>query len=189
MAVRRMCELRHTSTVVQKMQRGQMRYAALPIRRQTTITSIIGRDVQATFHRRRHQPRRPPPAKIRPGSPAPAMGPGTGTDGGSVGVSNIAPPASPSALLVFPTTMISSVSDHGELGAVNVNFCSCWDALVQVTPPRSLPLPIGPLSQTGWLPEQRNTNSSTVEPFGTELTWKILSRLIWPLMPMLCQVP
>jgi hypothetical protein len=27
------------------------------------------------FCRRRHQPRRPPPAKIRPGSPAPAMGP------------------------------------------------------------------------------------------------------------------
>jgi len=29
------------------------------------------------FFRRRHQPRRPPPAKIRPGRPAPAMGPGT----------------------------------------------------------------------------------------------------------------
>jgi hypothetical protein len=32
---------------------------------------------QAVFRRRRHQARRPPPAKIRPGSPAPAMGPGT----------------------------------------------------------------------------------------------------------------
>jgi hypothetical protein len=32
---------------------------------------------QATFFRRRHQPRRPPLAKIRPGRPAPAMGPGT----------------------------------------------------------------------------------------------------------------
>jgi hypothetical protein len=31
--------------------------------------------------RRRHQPSRPPPAKIRPGSPAPAMGPGTPTVG------------------------------------------------------------------------------------------------------------
>ena len=41
------------------------------------ITSISGRDVQAIFRRRRHQPRRPPLAKIRPGSPAPAMGPGT----------------------------------------------------------------------------------------------------------------
>ena len=29
------------------------------------------------FCRRRHQPRRPPLAKIRPGRPAPAMGPGT----------------------------------------------------------------------------------------------------------------
>src|SRR5215470_11921234 len=29
------------------------------------------------FCRRRHQPRRPPPANIRPGRPAPAMGPGT----------------------------------------------------------------------------------------------------------------
>src|SRR5262245_3414713 len=34
-------------------------------------------EVQAIFFRRRHQPRRPPHAKIRPGSPAPAMGPGT----------------------------------------------------------------------------------------------------------------
>ena len=42
------------------------------------ITSISGQDVQATFFRRRHQPRMPPLAKIRPGSPAPAMGPGTG---------------------------------------------------------------------------------------------------------------
>jgi hypothetical protein len=32
---------------------------------------------QTIFFRRRHQPSRPPLAKIRPGSPAPAMGPGT----------------------------------------------------------------------------------------------------------------
>src|SRR6478736_5002 len=31
----------------------------------------------SAFRRRRHQPRRPPPAKIRPGRPAPATGPGT----------------------------------------------------------------------------------------------------------------
>jgi hypothetical protein len=31
---------------------------------------------QAISFPRRHQPRRPPLAKIRPGSPAPAMGPG-----------------------------------------------------------------------------------------------------------------
>src|SRR5262249_53523705 len=35
---------------------------------------------QAIFCRRRHQPRRPPPAKIRPGSPAPATGPGTANE-------------------------------------------------------------------------------------------------------------
>jgi len=40
-------------------------------------------DAQALFCRRRHQPRRPPTAKIRPGRPAPAMGPGTGTPAGS----------------------------------------------------------------------------------------------------------
>jgi len=34
------------------------------------------RDAQAIFCRRRHQPRRPPLAKIRPGRPAPAIGPG-----------------------------------------------------------------------------------------------------------------
>jgi len=33
----------------------------------------------AVFCRRRHQPRRPPLAKIRPGRPAPTMGPGTAT--------------------------------------------------------------------------------------------------------------
>src|ERR1700730_13320175 len=33
---------------------------------------------QAIFRRRRHQPRRPPLAKIIPGSPAPTMGAGTG---------------------------------------------------------------------------------------------------------------
>jgi hypothetical protein len=31
----------------------------------------------AAFCRRRHHPRKPPLAKIRPGRPAPAMGPGT----------------------------------------------------------------------------------------------------------------
>src|SRR5215475_7309006 len=43
------------------------------------ISSIIGQGVQAIFRRRRHQPRKPPLAKIRPGSPAPAMGLGTAT--------------------------------------------------------------------------------------------------------------
>ena len=33
-------------------------------------------EVQAIFRRRRHQPRRPPLPKIRPGSPAPTMGAG-----------------------------------------------------------------------------------------------------------------
>jgi hypothetical protein len=37
-------------------------------------------DAQAIFRRRRHQPRRPPLAKIRPGSPAPAIGPGTASN-------------------------------------------------------------------------------------------------------------
>jgi hypothetical protein len=42
---------------------------------QTTCTDCF--DAQAIFCRRRHQARRPPPARIRPGSPAPAIGPGT----------------------------------------------------------------------------------------------------------------
>jgi hypothetical protein len=37
----------------------------------------IAPERQAIFFRRRHQPSRPPLAKIRPGRPAPAMGPGT----------------------------------------------------------------------------------------------------------------
>jgi hypothetical protein len=42
---------------------------------QTTSTACF--DAQAIFRRRRHQARRPPLAKMRPGSPAPAIGPGT----------------------------------------------------------------------------------------------------------------
>jgi hypothetical protein len=37
----------------------------------------LRRQAQAIFCRRRHQPRRPPLPKIRPGSPAPTMGAGT----------------------------------------------------------------------------------------------------------------
>jgi len=37
----------------------------------------IAPEAQAIFFRRRHQPRRPPLAKMRPGRPAPTMGPGT----------------------------------------------------------------------------------------------------------------
>src|SRR5919204_5189598 len=36
----------------------------------------------SAFCFRRHQPRRPPPAKTKPGSPAPTMGPGTAWVGG-----------------------------------------------------------------------------------------------------------
>jgi hypothetical protein len=50
----------------------------------TTITMAaekrrvrVAPEGQALFCRRRHQPSRPPPAKIKPGSPAPAMRPGT----------------------------------------------------------------------------------------------------------------
>src|SRR5262245_16108375 len=43
---------------------------------QTTCTDFMF-DAQAIFRRRRHQPRRPPLAKIRPGRPAPITGPGT----------------------------------------------------------------------------------------------------------------
>jgi hypothetical protein len=39
-------------------------------------STIVGEMFQ-TFFRRRHQPRRPPLAKIRPGRPASTMGPGT----------------------------------------------------------------------------------------------------------------
>src|SRR5262249_40898351 len=38
-----------------------------------TDVSELRRNAQAIFRRRRHQPRRRAPAKIRPGSPAPAL--------------------------------------------------------------------------------------------------------------------
>jgi hypothetical protein len=37
----------------------------------------VGRKDQAIFFHRRQQPRSPPLAKIKPGNPAPAMGPWT----------------------------------------------------------------------------------------------------------------
>src|SRR5580704_11053664 len=49
---------------------------------------------QAIFRRRRHQPRRPPHAAIRPGRPAPATGPGAWA-GFPHGVVKIAAPTSP----------------------------------------------------------------------------------------------
>ena len=51
--------------------------AAAGRRRSRAPDGLCGLRVQAIFRRRRHQPRRPPLAKIRPGRPAPAMGPGT----------------------------------------------------------------------------------------------------------------
>jgi hypothetical protein len=47
-----------------------------------TTRAGLSPQAQAIFCRRRHQPRRPPLAKIRPGSPAPAIGPGA-ADGAS----------------------------------------------------------------------------------------------------------
>jgi hypothetical protein len=41
--------------------------------------ALVAPNSQAIFCRRRHQAKRPPLARIRPGNPAPAMGPGTAT--------------------------------------------------------------------------------------------------------------
>src|SRR6516164_1019037 len=51
-----------------------------------------GLDAQAIFRRRRHQPRRPPLAKIRPGRPAPTMGPGTTAKSSKADLSTFSPP-------------------------------------------------------------------------------------------------
>src|SRR5947199_58113 len=42
------------------------------------LQNLVGRQPDRVFDPLRLQPRRPPLAKIRPGRPAPAMGPGTG---------------------------------------------------------------------------------------------------------------
>src|SRR3984893_8953529 len=61
-----------------------MRVGALRLHRPDAIALVrtqnwdVAPDLaQAVLCRRRHQPRRPAPAKIRRGKPAPAMGPGT----------------------------------------------------------------------------------------------------------------
>src|SRR5262245_25458551 len=47
-------------------------------------TTAPDRRAHAVHCHRRHQPRSPPLANIGPGSPAPAMGPGTGAGGSAV---------------------------------------------------------------------------------------------------------
>jgi len=57
-----------SETSLQYRSQSHAEIAAIQFRKPT-------RYVQAIFCRRRHQPRRPPPAKIRPGKPTPTMGP------------------------------------------------------------------------------------------------------------------
>src|SRR5215467_13118582 len=107
----------------------------------TSITSK--RDVQAIFFRRRHQPRRPPPAKIRPGSPAPAMGPGTPSRLKSNSASSIWPAAEKCSLsdqkLVCSASAVLRYAywkllDEGG-GVVSAHHCPHPDT-------RVLPLPL-----------------------------------------------
>jgi hypothetical protein len=69
-------------------------------------------NVQAIFCRRRHPQRKPPLAKIRPGSPAPAIEPGTAAGPRSVSVAHFRPqlsvPALRCAFAVVPSTLIAS---------------------------------------------------------------------------------
>ena len=66
-------------------------------------------DHAAAFRFRRHQPSRLPPAKIRPGRPAPAMGPGTATSSTvtvvlAAGVLTATPPNEPKKFVVMDVT-------------------------------------------------------------------------------------
>src|SRR5262249_44338289 len=76
-------------------------------------------DSQANFCRRRHQPRRPPPAKMRPGRPAPAMGPGTTAKN-----PRISPP---------PNTVVGMLKDVCASGRAVVNAGSA----VATEPPKN----------------------------------------------------
>ena len=60
-------------------------------------------EAQAVFCRRRHQPRRPPLAKIRPGSPAPTMGAGTLTPSSEKAALNVGPVAGVGPTMSEPT--------------------------------------------------------------------------------------
>src|SRR5215831_13949868 len=78
------------------------------------VYRIAPSEVQATFRRRRHQPRSPPPAKIRPGSPAPATGPGTA--------------AAPAGTLVVSRIFrtFNLAERHPALGHVVMAPLICW---------------------------------------------------------------
>src|SRR6516165_2263925 len=72
----------------QHYERDGVVFEPMPITGKHDVSSLFQMDcenrsavahpkLRRIFCRRRHQPSRPPPAKIRPGRPAPAIGPGT----------------------------------------------------------------------------------------------------------------
>ena len=75
-------------------------------------------DAQAIFFRRRHQPRRPPATAMRPGRPAPTIGPGTGV--GPTGVVMINAPTSPCGGPGLPENANTSVILKGSVAVTPV---------------------------------------------------------------------
>jgi hypothetical protein len=92
------------SHAVQLEGRGQTVSRLTAIVRQSLAAAKrvrLALDAQAILRRRRHQPSRLMPAKISPGRPAPAMGPGTGLAGETKAMSAL--------VLATPTTLLALI--------------------------------------------------------------------------------
>src|SRR3984893_12394651 len=139
---------------------------------------------QAIFCRRRPRTRRAPQAKIRPGSPAPAMGPGTWA-GFPHGVVKIAVPTSPcGALGKLARSWLkvkTSVMLNGCPGATPVNVgkvVKSWSVIV--VEPTSVPPPTAKLSQNSPPSGQTKICIETESPFvpaGISKVWKMLGKV------------
>src|ERR1700704_5288710 len=71
---------RHGSKLPDRARRRHPSTRPRRIGRGSFLPSLRGYAAASAFRFRRHKPSRPPPAMIRPGRPAPAMGPGTALD-------------------------------------------------------------------------------------------------------------
>jgi hypothetical protein len=80
----------------------------------------IAPEAQATFFRRRHHARRPPHPKIRPGNPAPAIGPGTAAATGAKLVRNMSCPVNPVAVSVKTSVPLGAFPEPKRLKSPQV---------------------------------------------------------------------
>jgi hypothetical protein len=112
-------------------------------------------EAQAIFCRRRHQPRRPPPANIRPGSPAPAIGPGTATAVVATSRISLSPGAGASPVTFTEILVAVKVKPAIPTGRKSAALAGLTATALMSTPDENLnPKPVKMSGHGDALPEQ-----------------------------------